>query len=212
MPVGSAGGDALSAARAAPRAASRGPRYWPKIWSVGLVAAGGERQSVVSSSGAFGAQRCQAGRSRRPADHGQWRRSTRRVAPATCRRRKSVTIPKLPPPPPRHAQKRSALCRASQVSSRPSAVTIRATTTLSRGRPELRATRGRSPPPSARPPMPTVGHEPAGIVAPLRGERGVDVDQPRARRRSTAVPPVDADPAQRRRGRRTTPVPVEQPA
>lgn len=47
----------------------------------------------------------------------------------------------------------------------PSAVTIVSERRLSQVRPSLREAKP-TPPPSARPAMPTVGHEPAGIVTP----------------------------------------------
>ena len=105
-------------------------------------------------------------RSPAPAAHGQVAKKYEAVEAGETRRRKSVTIPKFRPPPPRQAQKRSALCRASQLSSRPSAVTIRSDSTLSEVVPSLREA-SPIPPPSARPPIPTVAHEPAGIVAPF---------------------------------------------
>jgi hypothetical protein len=83
---------------------------------------------------------------------------------------KPVTMPKLPPPPPRQAQYRSALVLASQRSSFPLAVTIRSAVTLSHVSPKRRPARP-MPPPSAWPPIPTDGHEPAGIVAPARASR-----------------------------------------
>ena len=82
--------------------------------SVGPVAPVERRQSVISSSGAFGAQRCQAGtiaRAGRPGPGGE--EVARRSRPESRRSRKSVTMPKFRPPPPRQAQNRSALCFAS---------------------------------------------------------------------------------------------------
>ena len=122
------------------------------------------RHSVIRSSVAFGAQRCQAGTIAGPADHGQVAKKYEPVVACDIFRRKSVTIPKLRPPPPRQAQNRSAFCFSSQVSSFPSAVTIRSDSTASEVVPSFREARP-TPPPSARPPRATVAHEPAGIVA-----------------------------------------------
>jgi len=78
-----------------------------------------------------------------------------------------VTIPKLPPPPPRHAQYRSSLVSASTWRTRPSAVTIVAAVRLSVVSPKRRPARP-WPPPSVRPEMPTDGHEPEGTDSPRR--------------------------------------------
>src|SRR5262245_45832702 len=86
------------------------------------------------------------------------------------RKRKLVTTPKLPPPPPRQAQYRSAWRDRSHVRTRPSAVTIVSARTLSAVVPSLREAKP-TPPPSASPPTPTVGHEPAGIVPPAFASR-----------------------------------------
>lgn len=119
------------------------------------------------SSGACGAQRCQAATTEAARLHGNEAKKydadpTRWVVSV-----KPVAMPKLPPPPPRHAQKRSGLRRASHSSTRPSAVTIVRATTLSQVVPSAREARP-TPPPSARPPTPTVGQEPAGTVRPRR--------------------------------------------
>ncbi len=88
------------------------------------------------------------------------------VETGKVRKRNDVTTPKLPPPPPRLAQKRSAFSDALHVRTRPDASTSVRPTMLSDVVPcrrELKPT----PPPSASPAMPTVGHEPPGIVRPL---------------------------------------------
>src|SRR5439155_16007442 len=72
--------------------------------------------------------------------------------------------PKLPPPAPRHAQKRSVLLPASAAIRRPPASTISTDTRLSQAMPYLRA-RNPKPPPSALPATPTVGHEPPGTAS-----------------------------------------------
>jgi hypothetical protein len=77
---------------------------------------------------------------------------------------RSVTIPKLPPPPPRQAQKRSAFSSSLQVRRRPSAVTSVSSWSASQVRPCLREMNP-TPPPSVMPAMPTVGQDPEGIAA-----------------------------------------------
>ena len=76
-----------------------------------------------------------------------------------------VTTPKLPPPPPWQAQSRSLSASAEATSWRPSAVTRLTDFRLSAVRPYLRA-KTPTPPPSVRPAMPTVGHEPPGSSIP----------------------------------------------
>src|SRR5260370_31709983 len=84
-----------------------------------------------SSSGACGAQDCQAEITWPACDHGQERKN-KMISPAGCVPKvNEVTTPKLPPPPPRQAQYRSALLLALQVLTWPSAVTICRDFTLS---------------------------------------------------------------------------------
>src|SRR5581483_11493275 len=87
---------------------------------------------------------------------------------ACVRNANEVAIPKLPPPPPRQAQKRSGC--ASTTRTLPSAVTICTESRLSEARPHAREASPK-PPPSTCPPIPTVGHEPAGIAAPCAFRR-----------------------------------------
>src|ERR1700719_2599301 len=84
-----------------------------------------------SWSGACGAQDCQPAMTRAACDHGQDRKN-RQMSPAGwVVKVNEVTTPKLPPPPPRQAQKRSALVPALAVLTWPSAVTIWREVTLS---------------------------------------------------------------------------------
>src|SRR6266536_1018148 len=76
-----------------------------------------------------------------------------------------VTTPKLPAPPPRNAQNKSAWWRASHSTIWPSARTISALSRLSDVRPNMRPRIPR-PPPSVSPAIPTEGHDPPGIVTP----------------------------------------------
>src|SRR5271155_3581531 len=82
-------------------------------------------------SGACGAQDCHPEMTRAACDHGQDRKN-RTMSPAGwVRNVNEVTTPKLPPPPPRQAQKRSGLLAALAVLTCPSAVTICKDVTLS---------------------------------------------------------------------------------
>ena len=73
-----------------------------------------------------------------------------------------VTTPKLPPPPPRNAQNRSAWSSADAVIASPLGSTTEADTSASHVNPERLASHPR-PPPNAKPAMPTVGQLPLGI-------------------------------------------------
>src|SRR6266536_1926779 len=118
-----------------------------------------------NSPGPCGAQCCQASTTVAALAHGQVK-VNRDIAETWCTWKvNEVTMPKLPPPPPRSAQKRSALWFASQVSTCPSATTTWAESRLSQVRPNLRL-RTPSPPPSVRPAIPTVAQEPAGSTKP----------------------------------------------
>src|SRR5690606_24802929 len=75
-----------------------------------------------------------------------------------------VTTPKLPPPP-RDAQNRSAFSYASARTSRPSAVTTSALSTLSAARPYSRPSQP-IPPPSVNPVTPTEFDEPDSGARP----------------------------------------------
>src|SRR5947209_14090009 len=76
-----------------------------------------------------------------------------------------VTMPKLPPPPPRNAQNRSGSADTDTVRDAPSAVTTVADTSRSQVSPYLRDSTP-MPPPSVRPAIPTDGQEPAGKHRP----------------------------------------------
>src|SRR5580693_1955705 len=76
-----------------------------------------------------------------------------------------VTTPKLPPPPPRNAQYRSALSSGVAVIASPLGKTTDADTSASHGRPHCRASDPR-PPPRVKPAIPTVGQLPLGINRP----------------------------------------------
>ena len=97
--------------------------------------------------------------------HGQVAMKYEPCDTACVRKTSRVTIPKLPPPPPRHAQNRSAWWFLSATRTLPSAVTICTETRLSEASPQARDASPK-PPPSAWPPMPTLGHVPAGIASP----------------------------------------------
>ena len=79
-----------------------------------------------------------------------------------------VATPKLPPPPPRAGPVEVAVPVAGVARrARPSAVTIVSAAMLSQVA-RARARPGRCRRPGASPPMPTVGHEPAGTVSARR--------------------------------------------
>ena len=84
---------------------------------------------------------------------------------ATVSKVNDVTMPKLPPPPPRNAQNRSGCADADTVRDMPSAVTTLADTNRSQVSPYLRDSTP-SPPPRVRPAMPTDGQVPAGRHRP----------------------------------------------
>src|SRR5271165_4688147 len=88
-----------------------------------------------SSSGACGAQDCQAEITRAACDHGQDRKNSTISPAGRVVKVNEVTTPKLPPPPPRQAQYRSGLLPAFAVLTCPSAVTICKDVTLSLVRP-----------------------------------------------------------------------------
>src|ERR1700690_125733 len=118
-----------------------------------------------SSSGACGAQDCQAAITRLASDHGQLRKNSMISGAEWVRNVNEVATPKLPPPPPRQAQKRSLSWLASQSRIWPSAVTTCTDSMLSQVSPYARETTP-TPPPSARPAIPTLGHDPPGTVTP----------------------------------------------
>src|ERR1700722_12705946 len=77
-----------------------------------------------SWSGAYGAQDCQPEMTRAAWDQGQDKKNRTMSAAGWVPKVNEVTTPKLPPPPPRQAQKRSGLVLAGAVRTWPSAVTI----------------------------------------------------------------------------------------
>src|SRR5918999_4583569 len=102
------------------------PKYWPSA-----VTRGGPEPPLVPSekievraSGASGAKACHAARASLACDHGKEAKNQEAPRVRCVCRARLVTIPKLPPPPPRQAQKRSSLLSAVTWRTRPSAVTI----------------------------------------------------------------------------------------
>src|SRR6266567_1555538 len=135
------------------------------IGSDPLLAVASNKQLDHNSSGACGAQLCHASTMATARLHGQLSVNNVSTSTGCTRKVNEVTTPKLPPLPPRSAQKRSALWLASQVSTRPSASTTWAARRLSQVKPYLRPSTP-IPPPSVRPAIPTVGQEPAGSTIP----------------------------------------------
>src|SRR6201999_647724 len=84
-----------------------------------------------SSSGACGAQDCQAASTRCACDQGQLRKNSTMSPAGWVVKVNEVTTPKLPPPPPRQAQYRSEFWLELHVLTWPSAVTICSDCTLS---------------------------------------------------------------------------------
>ena len=118
-----------------------------------------------SVSGAAASQDCQARITSGARDQVNWRNASASDEIGRVRSTSDVTTPKLPAPAPRSAQKSSGSRRSSQVSRRPSAVTMSALARLSHVRPQPRDSTP-TPPPSVSPAMPTVGHDPAAIPTP----------------------------------------------
>jgi hypothetical protein len=118
------------------------------------------------ASGVVGDHACQARRALAAFAHGQCRKKVVTSRVGWVRKPKETATPRLPPPPPREAQYRSGLWSASQVSSRPSAVTIWTDSITSQVRPYFLDTTP-IPPPSASPLIPTVAQVPAGMLTPL---------------------------------------------
>src|SRR5581483_40455 len=83
------------------------------------------------ASGACGAQDCQAEITFAACDHGQDRKNRTMFPTWRVPKVNEVTTPKLPPPPPRQAQNRSAFWPGLHVLILPSAVTIWSDFTLS---------------------------------------------------------------------------------
>ena len=124
------------------------------------------RQLDQSAAGAPGPHVCHAATTSSASDHGHDREKAVIPARGWEENVNDVTTPKLPPPAPRSAQKRSGSFAASHVTMRPSASTTVADRSESHVRPNRRPTTP-WPPPSVSPLMPTVGHVPTGITAPV---------------------------------------------
>src|SRR5215208_2020040 len=97
---------------------------------------------------------------------GNFRVTTSLSSVGKVRNVNEVTTPKLPPPPPRSAQNRSALLSRDAVITSPSATTTEADTSASHVRPDRRAS-DPTPPPNVKPATPTVGQLPLGIDRPF---------------------------------------------
>ena len=131
---------------------------------------------TVSSSGASGAQACQAETSSSSAMSDQCASMRVVIGSGTVSNRSDVTTPNWPPPAPRRPQNRSGSWSWSQSTTLPSASTTCAPTRRSQVSPCLRPSRP-IPPPRVRPAMPTVGPHPAGRVRPWRVQRRVHLSQ-----------------------------------
>ena len=142
------------------------PKNWPlEPTRVAPESVASTESSEKSSSGAFGAQRCQASTTRAASDQDHPARKIVAVLTGWVVNVNRVATPKFPPPPPRQAQNRSGFRCGLHCLTTPSAVTIVKLRRLSQVRPSLRPANP-TPPPRARPAMPTEGHDPAGIVTP----------------------------------------------
>src|SRR5438128_2244850 len=100
------------------------PTYWPETRTVGVPPARERLQTENSASGACGAHACHADTTAVACDQGQEAVKVATVETGLGLNRNEVAIPKLPPPPPRQAQNRSAFSAAEQTRALPSAVTI----------------------------------------------------------------------------------------
>src|SRR5262249_41916100 len=86
------------------------PRNWPTAETRTTPPTPDREKTEKNSSGACGASFCQAASARGSCDAGQSTTKVETVETGWTRNVQRVTTPKLPPPPPRHAQKRSE-CR-----------------------------------------------------------------------------------------------------
>ena len=120
---------------------------------------------AATSSGASGAQCCQASTSVAAAAGGQRRSKVVASGSGSVASTKLVTTPNRHAPAPRSAQNRSPWWCSSQRTIRPSASTTSAASSWSEVSP-CRRPRIPSPPPRVRPAMPTVGPQPPAIVRP----------------------------------------------
>ena len=151
----------------------------------------------VSAPGASGANACHAASASLACDQGKDAKN--QAAPGArwvCRVR-LVTIPKLPPPPPRQAQNRSSLVSAPACRTRPSAVTIVSAADVVRGQAPAPA-REPVPAPECEAPDPDRGAAAARNGEPAARKCGVHVDQLRAGpdRRPPAADPHTVHPGQ----------------
>jgi hypothetical protein len=164
---------------------------------------------AASSSGAAGAQVCQAPITAAAWVCGQVRWKLVAAGSGSVRNTSEVTTPRLPPPAPRSAQNSSWSWWSSQSTTRPSASTTRAASRWSQVSPCVRP-RIPSPPPSVSPAIPTVGPQPAGMVSscaasasytsPSRAPAPIlawppSTDTERMGRVSTTIPSVEERPA-----------------
>ena len=131
---------------------------------------------TVSSSGASGAQACQAETRSSRAMSDQCASMRVVIGSGTVSNRSDVTTPNWPPPAPRRPQNKSGSRSWSQSTTLPSASTTCAPTRRSQVSPCLRPSRP-IPPPRVRPVMPTVGPAP-GRQGPAVGvQRRVHLSQ-----------------------------------
>ncbi len=151
--------------RSSLRSCDGDPKYWPRAVTCGELEPVPSEQIEVSLAGACGANSCHAASTSLACDHGNEAKNHEAPRARCVRSEKLVTMPKLPPPPPWHAQNRSSSESAVTRWTRPSAVTIVTASMLSVMRPQRRPA-SPWPPPSARPATPTEGHEPPGTVRP----------------------------------------------
>src|SRR5436190_10461380 len=184
------GGEPTAEAKASSRASSRpgSPSNAPPTETLGPVdGIQRTRQLDQSSDCADGPQRSHPSRTSGATDHGHDRPKIVIRSTVCVSNVKDVTTPKLPPPPPRSAQKRSGLVASSHARTRPSAVTTVAAVSESHVRPKCRPVTP-WPPPIVRPAMPTLPHVPPGIIAPAGAS-------PAATWISVAPAPILAAPA-----------------
>src|SRR5215218_3363170 len=92
-----------SIGRSSPESEPR-PRYCPTQRIVGRPAPVETLRMESMSSGASGAQSCHAAITAPACDHGHEIENRTELLIRWTRKRNEVTIPKLPPPPPRQAQ------------------------------------------------------------------------------------------------------------
>jgi hypothetical protein len=130
------------------------PVPWASRWS-----------AAYSVEGASRANRCQPSTTALAVASGQVMRKNPSGSAPIVASRNDVTMPRLPPRPPRRAQKRSAFSVGPAVRTVPSAVTTSIETTRSQVRPWVRVWTP-IPPPRVSPATPTVGHVPVGSDLP----------------------------------------------